>query len=450
MDRISEDTYRSHTVHYRPDNQPYFVFNRWLAGFSPAELSPQARSDWQAALVDQSWQHLEPLEKTTRGEASEQSRRCLVTVAMSLPVDTWQVYAETARAHDHYREWQRWVGLYPLSAWFVERRIRAEQAEWRADYGGPFEGEALEYQPLDRTADTTGPEEHEAWLNTAYRDSPLGVPRLTQAQLDRLFVYHAPSIAVQQTSPADRLSGVSYNGESVEAAPEQPTLYTSTHYNRWRGRYLLQLSYTFWFPERPKDSALDLYGGRWNGLTWRVTLDESGQPLLYESLHNCGCYHQIWLPDHLTLDPGIEGEVPLVLPLDWHGRPRLTLVSGAHYIRNVDAVGSRPAITLSDQRTYQLAPYQILLALENGTGQGADYGRLFQPDGLVEGSARLERFVLWPFGIPSPGAMRQLGSHAIAFVGRRHFDQPDLLETLLVTSPAPDGLPEAEAHAEQH
>ena len=31
-------------------------------------------------------------------------------------------------------------------------------------------------------------------------------------------------------------------------------------------------------------------------------------------------------------------------------------------------------------------------------------------------------------GVPEPGAMRQWGRHATAFVGRRHFDDPDLLE----------------------
>jgi hypothetical protein len=30
-------------------------------------------------------------------------------------------------------------------------------------------------------------------------------------------------------------------------------------------------------------------------------------------------------------------------------------------------------------------------------------------------------------GIASPGAMRQWGTHATAFVGRRHFDAPDLI-----------------------
>jgi hypothetical protein len=62
--------------------------------------------------------------------------------------------------------------------------------------------------------------------------------------------------------------------------------------------------------------------------------------------------------------------------------------------------------------------------------QYGEYRRsLFGPDGLVAGSARAERWLLWPGGVPSSGAMRQWGQHATAFVGRRHFDDPWLIDT---------------------
>jgi len=53
---------------------------------------------------------------------------------------------------------------------------------------------------------------------------------------------------------------------------------------------------------------------------------------------------------------------------------------------------------------------------------------VFGPDGLVAGTERMERWFFWPMGVPSAGAMRQWGRHATAFVGRRHFDDADLLE----------------------
>ncbi len=49
-------------------------------------------------------------------------------------------------------------------------------------------------------------------------------------------------------------------------------------------------------------------------------------------------------------------------------------------------------------------------------------------DGIVPGSERGERWLFWPMGVPEPGAMRQWGRHATAFVGRRHFDDPWLFE----------------------
>ena len=51
--------------------------------------------------------------------------------------------------------------------------------------------------------------------------------------------------------------------------------------------------------------------------------------------------------------------------------------------------------------------------------------------GLVAGTERGERWLFWPMGVPEPGAMRQWGTHAIAFVGRRHFDDPNLFAPYL-------------------
>jgi hypothetical protein len=35
-------------------------------------------------------------------------------------------------------------------------------------------------------------------------------------------------------------------------------------------------------------------------------------------------------------------------------------------------------------------------------------------------------------GVLSPGAMRQYGRHAVAFIGRRHFDDPHYLQEMFV------------------
>lgn len=60
--------------------------------------------------------------------------------------------------------------------------------------------------------------------------------------------------------------------------------------------------------------------------------------------------------------------------------------------------------------------------------------RLGDPS-LVPQSYRKERWILWPTGVLSPGAMRQWGRHAVAFVGERHFDDPYLVERIFCRSP---------------
>ncbi len=75
--------------------------------------------------------------------------------------------------------------------------------------------------------------------------------------------------------------------------------------------------------------------------------------------------------------------------------------------------------------------YDILRSLPTADGYHSLFGRY----GLIAGTERPERFLLWPMGIRSPGAMRQWGRHATAFVGRRHFDDAFLIESLFTRVP---------------
>jgi hypothetical protein len=73
---------------------------------------------------------------------------------------------------------------------------------------------------------------------------------------------------------------------------------------------------------------------------------------------------------------------------------------------------------------------------------------MFRENSLVPGSERLERFLLWPTGVLSPGAMRQWGRHAVAFVGKRHFDDPRLMERIFRRSGAQGMSLERSMHPE--
>jgi hypothetical protein len=59
-----------------------------------------------------------------------------------------------------------------------------------------------------------------------------------------------------------------------------------------------------------------------------------------------------------------------------------------------------------------------------------DRRSMFAQNSIAPGSQRLERFILWPTGVLSPGAMRQWGRHAVAFAGKRHFDDPFFMDNM--------------------
>ena len=228
------------------------------------------------------------------------------------------------------------------------------------------------------------------------------------------------------TAPAAPSGRVS-NRPTVDSA--EAVVYRYPSYTRWREQALLQLNYLIWFAERPRTGALDILGGALDGLIWRVTLDRNGAPLLYDSIHPCGCYHLFFPTSTLrlrrqALDLPEPPLVPQPAPLPLAGeRIVIRIASATHYIQRIYTDVEQGA-------AYSWRDYQALYAIPI-TGNGQD--SLFDHDGLVSGSERKERWLLWPMGIPSPGGMRERGRHATAFVGQRHFDDARLLDHLFET-----------------
>jgi hypothetical protein len=67
-----------------------------------------------------------------------------------------------------------------------------------------------------------------------------------------------------------------------------------------------------------------------------------------------------------------------------------------------------------------------------------DRKSLFNSLGTVTNTDRMERYMLWPTGVYSPGAMRQWGRQPVAFAGERHFDDPHYMEKMF-TPASPSG-----------
>lgn len=208
---------------------------------------------------------------------------------------------------------------------------------------------------------------------------------------------------------------------------EKPTVYVKHSYTRFHGENLLQLIYQVWMPAREKTGTFDLYGGELDSVIWRVTLNRKGLPIAYDSIHACGCYYKLFPVKGFIALPNADGTEAVLSPKrisvnPYEKRLLLRLSNRTHYLQQVSEAGAANAAP------YRFESYDRLRSLPIGNGERRN---LFGPEGIIEASRRAERFLLWPFGVESPGAMRQWGSHAIAFVGRRHFDDAFLLEKLI-------------------
>jgi hypothetical protein len=336
-----------------------------------------------------------------------------------------------ARAPDEYLTLPRVLGLYPLTSLLVSNGVRNWHAETRRTFSTdpPVGWRAIRYVP-ERS---TGFPDKSPIVASAKRDI-LGIPAYSPTDIEALFWMYAPVWEVHAEAEYDRIGAPIWTPEGViDIDIRQPVTYTLLSFTRFGKEILTQLNYIIWFPARPKEHALDIYGGRLDGLNYRVTLDRNGEPLLYETIHNCGCYYEAYPTGRLRVREKIDyAEPPLILkapeltPVD--ERMTVAMETRTHYVRHLYPAAGRPH---PETVAYSLADYGALRSLPDPKG-----GRrsMFGPDSLAPGSERLERFILWPTGVVSPGAMRQWGRHAVAFVGERHFDDPDYMDKMFMES----------------
>jgi hypothetical protein len=334
---------------------------------------------------------------------------------------------------DDYSSLNRALGLYPLTALGFRKGISDWHEETSETYQLsvkqlPVKGELLSYVArVDRRLEAT---EIAAILQHS-SVNPLGIPMPGEAEIAGLFASYAPMYLIDTASGDDRIGRPVWadDGE-IHIDTSEPVVYRYTSHTRFRNQTLLQLNYVIWFPARTSTSSLDLLAGDLDGIIWRVTLLPNGKPLVFDSIHNCGCYHLFFAGEGVKEMPAESGLAePAFFPtnrqLAYQQTPLvLRIASGTHYIDRVHQLTSTPLVTIP----YSMQHADELRSLPQSARQ---HRSLYNEEGLVSGSERLERFLFWPMGIPSAGAMRQTGHHATAFVGRRHFDDADLFEPLL-------------------
>ncbi len=230
---------------------------------------------------------------------------------------------------------------------------------------------------------------------------PLGYLALSAREIERLAATYAPTLEIETRADYDRFGWLRWRRgvpiPQVDAA--EPTVYVQAAYTRYGEHLLVQLVYTLWFSERPARDTFELGAGPLDGVVWRVTLAPDGEPILYDSIHACGCFHAFFPTPRAR--PRAGAFVPQLLSqVAEDERPVVTLASATHDIEGVRL--SRDAESLV---RYTLRPYDELRSIPRLTGGHAS---AFGPDGRIAGSAA-----------------RQWGRQAD---GRDPFDDGELLE----------------------
>ncbi|HSB48744.1 MAG TPA: hypothetical protein VLD15_04450 [Burkholderiales bacterium] len=428
---------------------PYLRASRFLASYARDDLAGAQFDQWlgrMKALARQAHRiELANLPAARRGELGRELED--IGLRHGSPRDALEACAELLAAADRarperraalqsavivpddYATWQRIVGLYWLTRIPFANGVRDWHRDVHETFARPLDalpvtGRLAAYSPPPGAR----PRIEVAALLARASANPLAIPEPAGDDLEALYRAHAPVFVVDTKGAADIPGALGWAEDGLPGVVSRlPVVYRRISHARYQGRALLQLNYAIWFPERPLDAGWDILGGRLDGVLWRVTLAPDGEPWVFDTIHHCGCYHQFFPTPRAGLRPQPDtldepALVPQMLPrVGPATRIALRLAAGTHYLQRVipdaGAAGKAQEYGFVDDDALRS------IALKKGGRRS-----VFRPDGIVPGTERGERWLFWPMGVPDPGAQRQWGRHATAFVGRRHFDDPGLLE----------------------
>jgi hypothetical protein len=401
---------------------PYLRANRWLAYLQTATITDAQQEQWLRLAANEAitvltleLKQLDPIHPllTVTKDWRQRLQHCVDTlVALSgfpgVPI---------IDVADNYSTRNRLFGLYKITQLLARPSMNNYRDDMTQRFKRPFRLPIRHYQPEPFSGTPPPPE--------LLSRNPLEVPLPADGARQALLSHYAPVLSVANTLAYNQPGAVHRDAENIHIDYSQPTAYSWLSWTHFRGHNLLQLNYQFWFSERPKKGSMDLYGGKLDSIIWRVTLKPDGQVLMYDSIHGCGCYHKIYRVAN-GLMPASDGPAapvlyPAPVPNARSTRVSLVVEPDTHYIVRVEEFSPG-----QQMERYRLSDANDLRALPVGDG----FKSLYRNDGLIPQSVRGERMTLWPLGVPSAGAMRQPGTHAIAFIGRQHFDNPKLLDSL--------------------
>ncbi len=322
----------------------------------------------------------------------------------------------------------RTVGLYPIVAvpivLVTDRSRKKIRKRFDTDLKDlPVDGQLKAFEP--GKGELLSDHEVREIIEKSKRN-PLGVPLPDSGQVEKLVRSFAPVFVQDVADSYDCLGRIVWKGDRVDIDPEKPTVYYYTSYAFLKGEPILQINYVIWYSERAGERSPSIELGHLDGLTARVSLDAQGKVFMVDVVNDCGCYH-FFAPERervnriLSRPLRFDAFVGQWLPVIPSGeRLGIRINSGWHQVQRLISVRG-----LSEGVPYALMPYGILEALAREEGRTES---IFNSKGIVKGSERVERFILFSMGIPSVGSMRQRGHHAIELIGKDHFDNPNLFD----------------------
>ncbi len=330
---------------------------------------------------------------------------------------------------DEYSSMARFIGLYPLAGIPVTLATAMAYRRYHVWHRTPLNDLETDGRMVRFFPETTDSLLDQTFVNNLYNPASVdafGLPVLTEQDERRLANRFAPMIYQDMANDYDRIGKIRWQENQVRVDPGQPTAYFYTSHSFLGDQPVLQMNYAFWYPERAGKNAPWIERGPLDGLTYRVTLNRKGKPMMVDIMNSCGCYY-FFVPRKdivakVVTKPGeIAPLVPAWLPADFPEKQiRLRVNSGWHQVQKVftdDA--SAPGIA------YALTPYDTLESLPKGTDQRES---VFSAEGIMKDSWRIEPYLFFSMGIHDIGYMRQRGHHAIKMVGRAHFTDPGLFD----------------------
>lgn len=245
-------------------------------------------------------------------------------------------------------------------------------------------------------------------------------------------------------------------GRQVQIDTKKPTLFCRVEQAQVHGQKLKQLVYVWWYPSRPVGT---IEKGQVDGNILRITLDNKGNPIVFEYSQTCGCYHGVFASMQLERLAADEFAEPLegkryaleniqVDKTDWVIRDLIKVqpdqklfvfVSVGKHFGKAMRFMEADALKDRNRESYSLAEYESLVRISTDEGGTAS---MFNDEGLVKGAKRSGEEIMLA-DLDHPGWPRHLDRMLIHWDQDRWSDPMLIAEALRVPRKAVADSPDA-------